>query len=231
MAGSGRPESAPARLIEELYKILRAGASERSFRMLAERGLLDPIAHQLQKGCGDALWRSLSALDAYRGRFEETPGTLTNAVLLGSLLVPLGPGASRTLAPPVQYGERRKEPAPSLGMLPLARRDVERLGQILGLQRRLLDMNLSPRARRALTHRGPFQEALTWLDIHGQAPDVLEHWRGFIEAAGTEGCSTTTLAYLINCVIAGRSRIALYGRFEYTLELTVIVPSAVISRV
>jgi len=46
-------------------------------------------------------------------------------------------------------------------------------------------MNLSPRARRALTHRGPFREALTWLDIHGDAPEVLEHWKGFIEAAGT----------------------------------------------
>ena len=70
-------------------------------------------------------------------------------------------------------------------MLPLARRDVERLRQILGLQRRLMDMNLSPRARRALMHRGPFREALTWLEIHGDAPEVLEHWRGFIEAAGT----------------------------------------------
>ena len=70
-------------------------------------------------------------------------------------------------------------------MLPLARRDVERLRQILGLQRRLMDMNLSPRAKRALMHRGPFREALTWLEIHGQAPEVLEHWRGFIEARGT----------------------------------------------
>ena len=33
-------------------------------------------------------------------------------------------------------------------------------------------------------HRGPFREALTWLEIHGSAPEVLEHWRGFIEAAG-----------------------------------------------
>ena len=39
----------------------------------------------------------------------------------------------------------------------------------------------SPRAKRALLHRGPFQEALTWLEIHGQAPDVLEHWKGFYE--------------------------------------------------
>ncbi len=178
-------KSAPARLIEEFYKILRAGASERTFRLLAERRLLDPIAHQLQKGCGDALWRSLAALDAYRKRFETTPDTLTNAVLLGSLLVPLGTGAGGALAPPVQRGELKKEPAQSLGILPLARRDVERLRQILGLQPRLLDMNLSPRARGALTHRGSFQEALTWLDIYGNAPEVVEHWRGFVEAAGT----------------------------------------------
>jgi hypothetical protein len=46
-------------------------------------------------------------------------------------------------------------------------------------------LNLSPRARKALMHRGPFREALTWLDIHGNAPEVLEHWRGFIEAAKT----------------------------------------------
>jgi hypothetical protein len=70
-------------------------------------------------------------------------------------------------------------------MLPLARRDVERLRQILSLQRRLVDTTLSPRARRALIYRGPFQEALTWLDIHGQSPEQVEHWRGFIEAAGT----------------------------------------------
>jgi poly(A) polymerase len=178
-------KSSPARLVEEIYKLLRAGASERAFRMLAERKLLEPIATELQRGAGEALWRSLASLDAYRLRFEDTPETLTNAVLLGSLLVPLG-HTIRTLSPaPVAEGDFRREPRLSLGMLPLARRDVERLRQILGLQRRLLDMNLSPRARRALIHRGPFREALTWLDVHGNAPEVVEHWRGFIEAAGT----------------------------------------------
>jgi poly(A) polymerase len=200
--------SAPPRLIEELYKLLRSGASERAFRMLAERRLLEPLAPELQTRAGDGLWRSLAALDAYRSRFAGIPDTLTNPILLGSLLVPLGynwralsplpgpdgpdgaaariddqdrPGRSRG----GRDADRRKEPRISLGMLPLARRDVERLRQILGLQRRLTDMGLSPRAKRALTHRGPFREALTWLEIHGDAPDVLEHWRGFIEAAGT----------------------------------------------
>ena len=177
--------SAPARLIEEFYKLLRSGASAQAFRMMAERRLLEPIAPELQEGAGARLWKSLAAIDAYRRRFEDAPETLTNAILLGSLLVPLG-HTIRTLSPaPVPDGEFRKEPKISLGMLPLARRDVERLRQILGLQRRLVDMNTSPKARRALMHRGPFREAMTWLEIHGESPDVLEHWRGFIEAAAT----------------------------------------------
>jgi poly(A) polymerase len=176
--------AAPARLMDEFYKLLRTGAGERAFRMLAERRLLEPISPELQKGANEALWRSLAAVDAYRARFDAPPDALTNPILLGSLLVPLG-HTVRSLSPaPVPDGEFRREPRIALGMLPLARRDVERLRQILGLQRRLVDMHLSPRARRALMHRGPFKEALTWLEIHGDMPDVLEHWRGFIEAAG-----------------------------------------------
>ena len=182
--GNGRAEiarSAPARLIEEFYKLLRSGASEQAFRMMAERRLLEPIAHDLQKGSGERLWQSLAAVDAYRKRHEDTPDTLSNAILLGSLLVPLGmSGHPRQPA----GTELEKEPRLTLGMLPLARRDVERFRQIMGLQRRLLDARLSPRARRALMHRGPFREALTWLAIHGQAPEAVEHWRGFIEAPG-----------------------------------------------
>ena len=177
--------SAPARLIEEIYKLLRAGAAEKAFRMLAERRMLESIAPEMQKRAGDALFRSLAAVDAYRQRFEETPETLTNAILLGTLLVPLGYDVR---PPPVVLdadGRPKREPALSLGLLPLARRDVERLRHILSLQRRLMDLHLSPRARRALMHRGPFREALTWLEMHGHAPEVLEHWRGFIEAAKT----------------------------------------------
>jgi poly(A) polymerase len=177
--------SAPARLVEEIYKLLRGGAAEKAFRMLAERRMLEVIAPEMQKRAGDALWTSLAAIDSYRHHFEETPETLTNALLLGTLLVPLG---FDFRPPPVVLdadGRPKREPALSLGLLPLARRDVERLRHILSLQRRLTDLHLSPRARRALMHRGPFREALTWLEIHGRAPEVLEHWRGFIEAAKT----------------------------------------------
>ena len=175
--------SAPARLVEEFYKLLRSGAAEQAFRMMAERRLLEPIAEDLQKGAGDRLWRSLAAVDVYRRQHRDIPDTMSNAILLGSLLVPLGmaghPGRS-------SRAESESAPRLSLGILPLARRDVERFRQILGLQRRLLDARLSPRARRALMHRGPFREALTWLEIHSQSPETVEHWRGFIEASSVD---------------------------------------------
>jgi poly(A) polymerase len=178
--------SAPARLMEELYKLLRSGSSERAFQMLAERGMLTPISRELQTGATPPLWRSLAALDAYRRRFDAIPDTLTNAILMGSLIVPLG-HSLQTLTPPptLRDSDPKKEPRLVMGMLPLARRDVERLRQILAMQQRLMDMTLSPRARRVLMHRGPFRDALAWLEIHGQAPEMVEHWRGFIEAAGT----------------------------------------------
>src|SRR5207344_900796 len=81
--------SAP-RLLEEYYKILRAGASDRTFRELARLGLLEPISQELHRGAAESLWQSLAELDAYRRQFDSMPDTLTNAILLGSLIVPLG---------------------------------------------------------------------------------------------------------------------------------------------
>ena len=195
--------SAAARLVEEFYKILRSGAAERAFRELADIGLLRSIAPELEQIEGDGLWDSLAALDQYRHRFEAVPASMTNAVLLGTLLVPRGftgrrPFRAERSDVRIAAGQadddprdrRRRErdewrdPRATLGLLPVPRRDVERLRQILGLQRRLTDMLSSPRAKRALIERGPFPEALTWLEIHGQAPEIVEHWRGFLEAIG-----------------------------------------------
>jgi hypothetical protein len=173
----------------------------------------------------DEMWRSLADLDAYRRRFDETPASLTNAVLLGALLVPLGlmpkrgseaddgeaddrdldeaePGNRNAAADDPQGDDHREEPAArgrrrryrapkppvlKVGTLPIARRDSERLRQILSLQRRMADLHSSPRARRALMYRGPFDVAMTWMDIHGHVPEIVEHWRGFIEAVEAEG--------------------------------------------
>jgi poly(A) polymerase len=176
--------AAPPRLIEELYKILRSGRAERTFRCLLEHRLLEPIAPEIQKGASDRLWRSLAWLDRYRARFDAVPESLANAHLIGSVLVPLGLGP--------KIGERPGQVRLVLGTLPLARRDIENLAQILSLQSRLLDPAMSPRARRALTHRAVFADALTWLDIHGEHDDVVEGWRGFLAAEGSPPGSDDT---------------------------------------
>ncbi len=204
-------KSSPPRLLEEYYKILRAGSSERAFRGLADVGLLEPISAELHRGATDPLWRSLAALDAYRRRFQSTPETLTNAILLGTLLVPLGislHGSSGTelgtglgtgLGMELGTGSEsrtgsgprrpRYPPGPRLGDLPLARRDVERLRQIMGLQRRLCDLSASPKAHRALAHRSIFREALAWFEIHGNMPEVIEHWKAILAEGGADEAS------------------------------------------
>jgi hypothetical protein len=100
----------------------------------------------------------------------------------GNVALPADP---RVRAKP-KFRRPPKEPILKIGMLPIARGDTERLRQILSMQPRLADLESSPKAKRALMHRGPFEDALTWFEIHGQAPAVLEHWRGFIEALGPE---------------------------------------------
>jgi poly(A) polymerase len=162
--------SSPPRLLEEYYKILRSGASEKTFRRLWDVGLVEPISEELHRGSATPLWQSLARLDKYRRLFEAAPDTLTNPILLGSLLVPLG--FSWRLTHAAQGGGT----GPQLGQLPLARRDVERLRQILGQQRRLGDVAAHSRAQHALTHRSIFREALSWLEIHGGSPELVEHW-------------------------------------------------------
>src|SRR6185503_9454176 len=127
--------SSPARLLEEYYKILRSGYSERIFRGLFEAGLLEPISAELHRSAGDTMWRSLAALDVYRSRFESVPDALTNPILLGSLIVPGGFTHQPHARPPVRddadAAPPKRPPGPRIGELPLARRDVERLSQIL----------------------------------------------------------------------------------------------------
>ena len=136
--------------------------------------------------------RSASSI-AIASASKRCPRQLSNPILLGTLIVPLGLMPKRTYPEVEAYVERPggrrfrrvpKEPPLRIGMLPVARRDTERLRQMLSLQRRMADLESSPRAKRALMHRGPFEEALVWFEIHGHAPEALEHWRGFIEAIG-----------------------------------------------
>ncbi len=179
--------SSAARLLEEYYKILRSGSADATFRGLADAGLIEPISSELHNGAGDALWQALERIDSYRRKFQSSPDTLTNAILLGTLLVPLGLAPAPGRPSPRREADVRPRPVLArLGNLPLARRDLERLRQILGLQRRLRDVTASVRAQRALTHRSIFREALTWLEIHGEDQELVEHWISVLAERGAD---------------------------------------------
>jgi len=173
--------SAPARLLEEYYKILRTGASAAVFRTASRLELLEAITPELQEEAADGtLSEWLERLDAYRATFTAVPETFTNPVLLGTLLVPLGFS--------LEAGHPAREPqGPWLGALPVARRDIERLYQMLALQRRLRDPAISQRAARALMMRGAFTDALAWLEIHGEAPEIAARWRALVAELAASG--------------------------------------------
>jgi poly(A) polymerase len=163
--------SAPPRLLEEYYKILRSGHAAEAFRQLSGTGLLREITPELEDA-PDAFWHALEAIDRYREQFDSAPETLTNAILAGTLLYPIGlvGRRGRYHADPL---ERRIE----LGLLPVPRRDAERLQQIFAVIPRILDIDAPVRSQRGLLHRSSLPEALTWLEIHGDRPDVVAHWR------------------------------------------------------
>jgi poly(A) polymerase len=102
-------KSSTARMLEEIYKILRQGAARRTFAALHDAGLLAyllPQADDAIRAGGDVLLESLGRLDDYRNAGLATTEQLTNALLMGSLLVPLGLPLQRA-AP-----GRRESPAP-----------------------------------------------------------------------------------------------------------------------
>lgn len=167
-------KAAAPRLLEEYYKILRSGYAEASFRTLDQLGLLGLMTPELRDPSDD-VWDSLARLDAYRRRFDAPPPELTNAILMGALLVPAGllprrsPGASETKV--------------SFGMLPIARRDLDRLGQIGTLVPRMLEPDPPARVTRSLPQRPAFRDALLWLEIFTDAPDELAAWSVYRAAA------------------------------------------------
>jgi poly(A) polymerase len=162
-------KASQARLLEEYFKILRSGHAEASFRALGRVRLLELVTPDMREP-PDAVWDSLARLDAYRRKFPAPPPELTNTVLIGSLLVPLG-----TL-------DRRETPAAGtprsgFGMLQVAKRDMERLKQLRMILPRLADMDLPPRVARGIAHRPAFADAMSWLSVFGDSPDLLRHWQ------------------------------------------------------
>jgi poly(A) polymerase len=165
--------ASPARLLEEYFKILRSGSAEPILRALGRARLLELITPELRTA-PDEFWASVARLDAYRLRFPTAPPELTNTVLIGSVLVPLGALARPR---PIERDGRPHAERVSFGILPIAKKDLERLRQLLTMVPRLVDPNVPPRVARGMVGRPTFGDAVTWLDIMGEAPDAVERWR------------------------------------------------------
>ena len=126
-------KAAPARLIEEYFKILRSGYAEKSFRHAAG----DAAAARDHAGAatraGPALWESLRAA-------RSLPPALRRGARHADQRDPArhAAGAARPRpGAPRRFSADPLERRVDLGMLPMPRRDVERLHQILALQPRL----------------------------------------------------------------------------------------------
>jgi poly(A) polymerase len=201
-------KSSPARILDEIYKILRQGESRRTFQLLHDVGLLAYILPEADRAIseqGERLLGSLGRLDDYRNAGLATTEELSNSLLLGTLLVPLGlplrraaaqsprrddeepAGPADTIdvaAEMAELGVSDQEERGSGGALPLsmpfARRDVERLRLILAAQNRLRELHTSPRVKGLLIGKGYLGEALRWMEIHGgvQGQELAAHWRG-----------------------------------------------------
>ena len=203
-------KSSPARILDELYKILRQGASRQTFQLLHDAGLLAyllPEADEAIVDQGERLLGSLARLDDYRNAGLAAPDELTNSLLMGTLLVPLGIPLRRAAAATAPrrgaaeaepedaddrldvaaemaaLGEEEVDDAPSGGpaalVLPFARRDLDRLRLILAAQSRLREVHTSPKVKHLLAGRGYLEEALRWMEIHGgvQGQELAMHWR------------------------------------------------------
>jgi len=200
-------KSSPARLLEEIYKILRQGAATATMVRLHETGLLAylmPEADAVFRSDPTELLASLAQLDIYRNAGRSAPEDLSNPLIMGALLVPLGLTARRrsrpspTGAPPDEAAEGQGDgeetakgedpeeeevPADSDAIVPLslpfARRDLDRLRLMLAAQRRLHDLRHPQHTRRVLARRHYFPDALRWAEMQGgeEGRALADTWR------------------------------------------------------
>jgi len=192
---------AKARVLEEIFRLLREGAAAAAFQLMQECGLLRELLPEVdamllesrkQERDGDRVfWQYLEALDQLRAEGTD----LANSMLLGAVAVhllgiPVGSGAltegaSRDLNRSVELLTR--EWVTRLGV---ARRDRERLAHMLRAQPRFV----RPRGRRfrprsfVTKHYYPDAEALFALGARatGSGLDTLARWRELHEEIGVE---------------------------------------------
>lgn len=182
-----------ARLLEELYKLMRSGSARKCLELMHEYdilrrvwgeyvaafepfgGLVSPAdAHATNTPAAHALWAYLDALDEYVATTKHVPD---NGVMQAILFAPLV-GDDIVDAKRADLDKRidalMSKPGAALGV---ARRDRELARQIMMAHRRML----SPGRGGSMVHRQYFHDALLFLGLSVHARDedggALEHWQ------------------------------------------------------
>jgi poly(A) polymerase len=185
---------APARILEEIFKILRCGGSYRAFELLRASNalpvVLPSLAAALEKGDEPrrrSFFQHLAALDKLVRSGEE----LSEAVLLGALLMHLKENEpppsedEQEGRPPVvardDAADRLLELLVQTSRLP--RKVAERTRLALQAQRVLREPVRKRRRRgRGLSGQPHFVDALQLLEITvgatGQGQEILDRWTG-----------------------------------------------------
>lgn len=169
-----------ARVLEEIYKLLRSGSAHRSFALLQVSGLLEhlwPEYIQCFRGLGDLsrdcgaqgegeasyrFWQHLASLDHFVFDTKQQP---SNGLMLALLFAPLIPESlflenSGNFAQAIE--DLMKGPCVALGV---ARRDRELAEDIFESFRRIQSAAPSQRRRRQLVQRRCFQDVLCFLGL------------------------------------------------------------------
>jgi poly(A) polymerase len=188
---------APARILEETFKILRCGGSARAFELMRAANALPFVLPSLATALERAdearrrsFFQHLAALD----RLVRGGDEVSEAVLLGALLMHLHDGDAGSLegepegGPPAAANDeagRLLELLVQTSRLP--RKVAERTRLALQAQRSLREPARKRRRRgRGLTGQPHFVDALQLLEVTvgatGQGREVLDRWTG--EAGG-----------------------------------------------
>jgi poly(A) polymerase len=167
---------AQARVSEEFFRLLRAGAARRSFELLLGTGLLEVLAPDLARALREEpvdelgrvrlarFWAYLAAVDRSTISHEETP---SDALVLATLLLPplrdaLHPDTAAFPNP----GQLVLQSAQSIvEQLKASRRDSELARQILLATRYLFPSSNPQRKRPHLDNRDYYQDALRLVEI------------------------------------------------------------------
>ena len=188
-----------ARLVEELYKLLRGGSAGRAFELMLEADLFQHIWPDYMALYDDGLrrrargddpstsnalfWRYLGALDDY---VIETGQTPSNGVIQAILFAPLLERALLEASRADLDSQIEDTMSRPCGVLGVARRDRELARQIFMAHRRMIQPSRRRGRKSSLVQRQYFHDALLFLGFSVEARDLdgsaLEHWRALAAA-------------------------------------------------